>query len=153
MNVISRARKAALAAGAVTVMASAAVTLSAASASAHVPQTFKVCAKGNYSAYAEALSVPMEHLSSGTRSGSPAHPVQPPVEHPGSPAGPALIHPGKCLVLRVSGDINFTVRGVYNNNHSQSFYVGTAHVKAATGWTGAAEGRTGAKNSWLVDFH
>ncbi|MGW4995934.1 hypothetical protein ACWEQ3_51905 [Streptomyces mirabilis] len=125
MNVISKAKKAALTAGAVTLLAGAAVTLSAGSASAHVPGTFKVCAKGNYTAYAD---IPQQ-------------------------GGIATyeIFPGQCQQIPIAdGSTYGDVWGFYNTHPDQKFYVGTAHFNAATGWTGGAEGTT--TNPYLVNF-
>ncbi|GGS99997.1 hypothetical protein [Streptomyces cinerochromogenes] len=119
------ARKASLAIGAVSCLTGAVLAGTAGPASAATAHTFKVCAYGNYTAYA---TLPQQGGISTT-----------------------LISPGTCGQLPlVSGSTYGKVYGVYNTNPDKSFYVGTAHFTASKGWTGAAKGTT--TNHYLVDL-
>ncbi|MFF5858375.1 hypothetical protein ACFY8B_22545 [Streptomyces sp. NPDC012751] len=111
------ARKASLAIGAVSCLAGAVLAGTAGPASAATAHTFKVCAYGNYTAYA---TLPQQGGISTV-----------------------LIAPGKCEQLPLSSGSTYgKVYGVYNTNPGKSFYVGTAHFNSSTGWTGAAKGTT-----------
>ncbi|MEU3519931.1 hypothetical protein ABZ770_32450 [Streptomyces sp. NPDC006654] len=123
---MSKVKRAAVTAGAATLLAGAAVAGSAGSASAAVPHTFKVCAYGNYSAYAD---IPQQNG-----------------------LATFVIAPGRCEQIPIAdGSTYGNVWGLWNNNPSERFYVGTATFDAATGWTGAAEGST--TSPTLVNFH
>ncbi|MGW0792715.1 hypothetical protein ACWD04_31985 [Streptomyces sp. NPDC002911] len=120
MSVISKIKKAAVTAGAVGLVA-----MTAGSASAAVPNTFKVCAYGNYTAVGE---LPQQGGFSTY-----------------------LIRPGTCEQIPLaSGTTYGKVYGFYNNNPSVKFYVGTANFTASKGWSGSAEGST--TSPWLRNF-
>ncbi|MFB0619411.1 hypothetical protein [Streptomyces sp. AGS-58] len=119
------ARRACLAIGAVSCMTGAVLAGTAGPASAATAHTFKVCAYGNYTAYA---TIPQQ-----------------------GDISTVLIAPGKCGQLPiVSGSTYGKVWGVYNTNPDKSFYVGTAHFTASKGWTGAAKGT--ASSRYLVNL-
>jgi hypothetical protein len=100
------------------------IAASAVPASAAVPHTFKICAYGNYTAYGV---IPQQGAST------------------------LLASPGQCQqVPLASGSTYANVYGLWNTHPQDSFYVGTAHFSAGTGWTGGAEGTTTAPT--LVNF-
>ncbi|WP_225826408.1 hypothetical protein [Streptomyces naphthomycinicus] len=114
---IKAARRASLAVGAVSCLTGAVLAGTAGPASAATAHTFKVCASGNYTAYA---TLPQQ-----------------------GDISTVLIPPGKCGQLPLSSGSTYgKVWGVYNTNPGKSFYVGTAHFTASKGWTGAAKGTT-----------
>jgi hypothetical protein len=126
MNMISKAKKAAIAAGTIVLLTGAAVAAAAGSASAAVPHTFKVCAYGNYTAYAD---IPQQ-----------------------GGLATYVITPGQCQQIPISSGSTYgDVWGYYNNAPQTRFYVGTAALNSSTGWTGGAEGTT--TNPTLVNFH
>ncbi|MFF5536240.1 hypothetical protein ACFY71_27800 [Streptomyces cinerochromogenes] len=111
------ARRASLAVAAVSCLTGAVLAGTAGPASAATAHTFKVCAYGNYTAYA---TIPQQGDIATT-----------------------LIAPGTCGQLPLaSGSTYGKVWGVYNTHPDKSFYVGTAHFTASKGWTGAAKGST-----------
>jgi hypothetical protein len=115
MRFISQVRKITLAAGAVTLATGAAIAGTAGAASAATPHTLKICAYGNYWAFAQLP---------GGREGFPAA-------------------PGHCKSIGVgSGISSAEIYGLYNSGNHGKFYVGTAHFSASKGWSGAAEGKT-----------
>jgi hypothetical protein len=115
MKLTTKALKTALAIGAVASLTAVAVAGTAGSASAATSHTLKVCASGNYTAYAE---IPQQGGITTT-----------------------LIAPGKCGQLSLSNGTTYAkVRGLKNNNPNKEFYVGTAHFSASKGWSGAAKG-------------
>jgi hypothetical protein len=117
MSFISKVRKATLAAGAVTLATGAAVAGTAAAASAATPHKLKICAYGNYAAYAE---IPQQ-----------------------GGAASFLAFPGHCESIGlVNGTSSAKIYGLYNSGNYAKFYVGTAHFSASKGWFGAAEGKT-----------
>jgi hypothetical protein len=125
MTFSAKAKRTATAAAAVTLLAGAAVAATSGSASAAVPYTFKVCAYGNYTAYAD---IPQQ-----------------------GDFATELIAPGQCKQIPIaSGSTYGNVWGYYNTNPGQRFYVGTATFGASTGWTGGAEGTT--TSPYLVNF-
>ncbi|MFE6894618.1 hypothetical protein [Streptomyces sp. NPDC057694] len=125
MGVATKVKKAAVAAGTVTLLAGAAVAGTTASASAAVPHTFKVCAYGNYSAMAD---IPQQ-----------------------GGLATFVIKPGKCEEIPIAdGSTYGNVWGFYNVS-GEKFYVGTAGFNAATGWTGGAKGST--TSPYLENFH
>ncbi|MEV0406002.1 hypothetical protein [Actinoallomurus sp. NPDC050550] len=120
-NVSNRARIAVTA----VAMAGAGIAVSAVPASAAVSNTFKICAKGNYAAYGV---IPQQGY-----------------------AATFLAYPGTCRSIGLGGGTTYAkVYGVYNTHPDVSFYVGTAHFSASTGWTGGAEGTT--TSPYLVNF-
>jgi hypothetical protein len=126
MSALSKVKKTAVAAGAVTLLAGAAVAGTAGTASAAVPHTFKVCAYGNYYAYAD---IPQQ-------GGFATY----------------VINPGQCQQIPIAAGSTYgNVWGFYNTHPDQKFYVGTAGFNSTTGWTGAAEGTT--TSPYLVNFH
>jgi hypothetical protein len=126
MRVMSKVKRAAVAVGAASLLAGAAVAVTAGSAEAAVPNTFKVCADGNYSAQAD---IPQQ----GSRS-------------------TLVINPGQCRQIPIVSGITYgNVWGFYNTHPDQRFYVGTATFNPSTGWTGGAEGTT--TSPTLVNFH
>jgi hypothetical protein len=126
MRVMSKVKRFAVAAGAASLLAGAAVAVTAGSAEAAVPHTFKVCAYGNYTAQAD---IPQQGGFSTY-----------------------LIQPGQCQQIPiVAGSTYGNVWGFYNTHPDQRFYVGTATFNSATGWTGGAEGTT--TSPYLVNFH
>jgi hypothetical protein len=115
MSFISQVRKIALAAGAVTLATGAAIAGTAAAASAAAPHKLKICAYGNYWAFAQ--------LPGGRES--------------------FLAAPGHCASIGlVSGVSSAKIYGLYNSGNHAKFSVGTAHFSASKGWSGAAEGKT-----------
>jgi hypothetical protein len=114
MSFIAQVRKVTLAAGAVTLATGAAIAGTAAAASAATPHTLKICAYGNYFAFA--------HLPNGHEVGAV---------------------PGHCRSISLGNEVrSATIWGIYNSGNHAKFYVGTAHFSASKGWSGAAEGKT-----------
>jgi hypothetical protein len=115
MSFISQVRKVALAAGAVTLLTGAAIAGTAGAASAAAPHTLKICAYGNYKAFAQ--------LSGGWQS--------------------LVESRGQCESISLAnGTSSAKIYGLYNSGNHAKFYVGTAHFSASKGWSGAAEGKT-----------
>ena len=114
MNKMFKGARVAIAAVAV---AGCGIAVSAVPASAAVPHTFKICAYGNYTAYGV---VPQQ----GGRSTQ-------------------LASPGQCQQISLANGSTYAdVYGLWNTHPEDSFYVGTAHFSAGTGWTGGTEGTT-----------
>lgn len=117
MSVVSKVKKAAVAAGVVSSLAGALLAGTAGSAAAAVPNTFKVCAYGNYTAVGE---IPQQ---GNVRT--------------------ILIRPGQCAQIPLAGGTTYgNVYGFYNTHPDVQFYVGTASFNSWTGWSGSAEGTT-----------
>jgi hypothetical protein len=120
----SQVRKVTLAAGAVTLVTGAAIAGTAISASAAIPHTFKICAWGDY--YAFAFSEPQ--------------------------TGEVLVAPGHCASFSLGrSTTSAIVTGRKSSNLSEAFKLGTVHFKASKGWSGAAEGSN--SHHWLRDFN
>jgi hypothetical protein len=93
------------------------IAASAVPASAAVPHTFKLCAYGNYTAYGQ---IPQQ-----------------------GNVTTLLVTPGNCQSISLAGGTTYAkVYGLWNTHPQDSFYVGTAHFSADTGWSGSAEGTT-----------
>ncbi|WP_034087615.1 hypothetical protein [Streptacidiphilus albus] len=117
MSVMSKLKRAALATGTATLLAGTAVLATSGMASAATPHVFKLCAKGNYTAFA---SIPQQ-----------------------GGFATVLITPGHCQSLPVLSTTTYgDVWGLYNTGHHAKFLVGQVHFKAGAGWSGAAEGKT-----------
>jgi guanyl-specific ribonuclease Sa len=126
MRVMSKVKRAAVAVGAASLLAGAAVAVTAGSAEAAVPHTFKVCADGGYTIQ---IDLPQEN-----------------------DFGTTAITAGECGQLSLASGITYgNVWGFYNTHPDQRFYVGTATFNSSTGWTGGAEGTT--TSPTLVNFH
>jgi hypothetical protein len=116
MSIYSQLRKVSLAAGAVILVTGAAIAGTAASASA-AAHTFKICAYGNYTAYA---AIPQQG-GIATRLASPGH----------------------CQSIGINKGTTYAkVWGRHNSGSHAKFYVGEAHFSASKGWSGAADGTT-----------
>jgi hypothetical protein len=120
-----RTRRAVISLTAGAALATAIIMGDAASAQARRPHTFKICAYGNYAAYAE---IPQQRTST------------------------VIAHTGQCVQITTPASTTYAkVWGFWNTHPQDRFYVGTAHFKGADGYTGGANGTTGAPT--LVNFN
>jgi hypothetical protein len=123
MSITSQVKKAALAAGAVTLVTGAAIAGTQAAASAAVAHTFKICAWGDYHVFAASTQQ----------------------------KGEVLVAPGHCGSFSLDRSTTYVkVTAQYGPSPLDTFYVGAARFKASKGWSGAAEGTI--SHHWLRDF-